>query len=482
MVLIEHGQIPAEPITGAQALVLSLEKSAVEVVFGIPGGTITPAYTALTASGAMRLVLARTDHAAGQAALGYAKASGRVGVCVVAAAPGAVNLISAIADAHADSVPLVVITGQQSRSLIGTDAFQEVDITGITMPITKHNMLVTETVEIPQAITEAFHVARTGRPGPVLVDIPKDVLQEIATFKWPAAMALPGYRPPPRPHNGQIRAAAQLIRAAQRPVLYVGGGVSAADAAGALSDLATLTRIPVVTTLNARGTFPDSHCQHLGMAGRHGTPAAVLAMQSADLIVALGARFDAQVTGDTQGFAPHATVVHADIDPAEISKNRHADVPIVGDAKEVISELLAALRLEVDNPVDGLPGWWAYLNEIRTKCPPGFDQQADGSLPPEYVIQQLGLLAGPDAVFTAGSGSQQILAANYITYDRPRSWVTSSALSWGRGASQFRPRSGQSWLCQDRPYGLSMTTSVSRSPTQSWPPASPRRSRSRSRS
>src|SRR4051812_33797604 len=352
------------PMTGAQSLVRSLEEIGCEVVFGIPGGTILPAYDPLLDSTRVRHVLVRHEQGGGHAATGYAQATGKVGVCMATSGPGATNLVTPIADAHMDSIPLVAITGQQSRPLIGTDAFQEADITGITMPITKHNMLVIDAKDIPRAITEAFHLASTGRPGPVLVDIPKDVLQEQTTFTWPAEMDLPGYRPTTRPHGKQIREAAKLMTSAAQPVLYVGGGVLKAEASAELLELAELTGIPVVTTLMARGAFPDSHPQHVGMPGMHGTVAAVAALQKADLLVALGSRFDDRVPGVLSSFAPHAKIVHADIAPAEISKNRRADVPIVGDCREVILELIDAVAAEqAAHPAADLAPWWTYLNE-----------------------------------------------------------------------------------------------------------------------
>src|SRR6201991_4831896 len=369
------------PMTGAQSLVRSLEELGCEVVFGIPGGTILPAYDPLLDSTRVRHVLVRHEQGAGHAAEGYAQATGRVGVCMATSGPGATNLVTPMADAYMDSVPIVAITGQQTRALIGTDAFQEADITGITMPVTKHNVLVKDAAEIPRAIAEAFHLASTGRPGPVLVDIPKDVLQERTTFSWPPEFKLPGYRPTTRPHGKQIREAAKLISSAHRPVLYVGGGVLKAEASAELLELAELTGIPVVTTLMARGVFPDSHRQHVGMPGMHGTVTAVAAMQESDLLVALGARFDDRATGHLASFAPGAAVVHADIDPAEISKNRRADVPIVGDAKEVIAELIDALRVErAERGQADLTTWWTRLDGLRSTYPLGYDWPADGSL------------------------------------------------------------------------------------------------------
>ena len=332
-----------EHLTGAASVVRSLEEVGAEIVFGIPGGAVLPVYDPLLDSSKLRHVLVRHEQGAGHAATGYAQATGKVGVCMATSGPGATNLVTPIADAQMDSVPMVAITGQVGRAMIGTDGFQEADICGITMPITKHNFLVTDPAEIPQTIAAAFHLAATGRPGVVLVDIPKDVLQSETTFVWPQDVHLPGYRPTMRPHSGQITAAAKLIAAARRPVLYVGGGVLKARATEVLRQLAELTGIPVVTTLMARGAFPDSHIQHLGMPGMHGTVAAVAGMQRADVIVALGARFDDRVTGQLSTFAPGATIIHADIDPAEIGKNRVADVPIVGDAREVITELITAV-------------------------------------------------------------------------------------------------------------------------------------------
>jgi acetolactate synthase-1/2/3 large subunit len=415
-------------MTGAQSLVRSLEEVGCEVVFGIPGGTILPAYDPLLDSTRVRHVLVRHEQGGGHAATGYAQATGKVGVCMATSGPGATNLVTPIADAHMDSIPLVAITGQQSRALIGTDAFQEADITGITMPITKHNTLVTEAVDIPRAIAEAFHLASTGRPGPVLVDIPKDVLQERTTFTWPPEMRLPGYRPTTRPHGKQIREAAKLICAARTPVLYVGGGVLKARAWDELRTLAELTGIPVVTTLMARGAFPDSHPQHVGMPGMHGTVAAVAAMQESDLLVALGSRFDDRVTGRLDSFAPHARIVHADIDPAEISKNRRADVPIVGDAREVIVELIEAVQAERRHGHADLTAWWERLDGLRGGYPLGYDWPADGSLAPQYVIERIGAMAGPDAVYAAGVGQHQMWAAQFISYEKPRSWLNSGGL------------------------------------------------------
>ncbi|PPA59419.1 acetolactate synthase large subunit [Micromonospora chalcea] len=415
-------------VSGAGSLVRSLEALGVDVVFGIPGGAILPAYDPLYDS-TVRHILVRHEQGAGHAATGYAQATGRVGVCIATSGPGATNLVTPIADAYMDSVPMVAITGQVARPSIGTDAFQEADIQGITLPITKHNFLVQTADEIPRVLAEAFHLAATGRPGPVLFDIPKDVLQAPATFSWPPALDLPGYRPTLHPHGKQIREAARLMTNARRPVLYVGGGVLKAGATEGLRKLAEQTGIPVVTTLMALGAFPDSHRQHLGMPGMHGTVAAVYGLQKADLIVALGARFDDRVTGKLDSFAPDATVVHADIDPAEIGKNRHADVPIVGDARHVIDELIAAVTAEqAAHPSVDLTDWWAQLDDLRERYPLGFEEPADGTLSPQYVIKRLGEIAGPDAIYVAGVGQHQMWASQFISYEKPHTWLNSGGL------------------------------------------------------
>src|SRR5688572_11350794 len=393
----------SEQISGAQSLVRSLEAAGVDTVFGIPGGAILPLYDPLMDSTKIRHILVRHEQGAGHAAEGYAQATGRVGVCMATSGPGATNLVTPIADAHMDSVPLVAITGQVPSAAIGTDAFQEADIRGITMPITKHNFLVTDPAEIPRVVAEAFYIASTGRPGPVLVDVAKSALQETTDYAWPSELRLPGYRPVTRPHAKQIREATRLILEARRPVLYVGGGVIRSRASAELARLAELTGIPVVTTLMARGAFPDSHPQHLGMPGMHGTVAAVAGLQKSDLIISLGARFDDRVTGNLDTFAPGALVVHADIDPAEIGKNRHADVPIVGDAREVIADLIVALQAEADAGHTGdYEAWVAFLAGVKQKYPLGYDAPEDGGLAPQLVTERLGALAGPDAIYCAG--------------------------------------------------------------------------------
>ncbi|GAA1476144.1 acetolactate synthase large subunit [Nocardioides aestuarii] len=415
-------------MTGAQSLIRSLEAAGTETIFGIPGGAILPAYDPLMDS-SIRHILVRHEQGAGHAAQGYAAATGRVGVCMATSGPGATNLVTPLADAHMDSVPMVAVTGQVAANAIGTDAFQEADIRGITMPVTKHNFLVTDPADIPRTVAEAFHIASTGRPGPVLVDVAKSALQATTTFAWPSELLLPGYRPVTRPHSKQIREATRLLLEARRPVLYVGGGVIRAGASAELARLAELTGIPVVTTLMARGAFPDSHPQHLGMPGMHGTVAAVAALQKSDLIVSLGARFDDRVTGNLDTFAPGALVVHADIDPAEIGKNRHADVPIVGDAKEVISDLLVALQTESDAGHTGdYEAWVEFLAGVKRKYALGYDQPADGSLAPQYVIERLGAIAGPDAVYAAGVGQHQMWAAQFIGYEKPNTWINSGGL------------------------------------------------------
>jgi acetolactate synthase-1/2/3 large subunit len=415
---------PAQ-ITGAQSLVRALEHAGVDVIFGIPGGAILPAYDPLFDS-SIRHILVRHEQGAGHAAQGYAMVTGRVGVCMATSGPGATNLVTAIADAHMDSVPIVAITGQVPSGAIGTDAFQEADIRGITMPITKHSYLVTNPDEIPRVIAEAFHIASTGRPGPGLVDIAKDAMQKMTTFQWPHELALPGYRPTTRPHGKQVREAAKLIAEAKRPVLYVGGGVIKAEAASELAALVALTRIPVVTTLMARGAFPDSHELHLGMPGMHGSVAAVGALQKSDLLITLGARFDDRVTGHLPSFAPDAKVIHADIDPAEISKNRQADVPIVGDCKEVIAELVLMLhkQAEEDGLVVECDAWRAQMLALKAKYPVAYDKPEAG-LAPQKVIERISDFSGSEATYVAGVGQHQMWAAHFVDFERPRQWLNS---------------------------------------------------------
>ena len=418
----------SEQITGAQSLVRALEAAGTENIFGIPGGAILPAYDPLMDS-SIRHILVRHEQGAGHAAQGYAAATGRVGVCMATSGPGATNLVTPLADAHMDSVPLVAITGQVGAAMIGTDAFQEADIRGITMPITKHNFLVTDPADIPRTVAEAFYIASTGRPGPVLVDVAKSALQATTTFNWPTELNLPGYRPVTRPHAKQVREAAKLILEARRPVLYVGGGTIRSRASKELRILAELTGMPVVTTLMARGAFPDSHPQHLGMPGMHGTVAAVAGLQRSDLIISLGARFDDRVTGNLDSFAPGAKVIHADIDPAEIGKNRVADVPIVGDCREVISDLIVALKAEADAGNSGdYEAWVQFLAGVKKTYPLGYDGPTDGSLAPQYVIERLGAIAGPEAIYTSGVGQHQMWAAQFVGYENPNTWINSGGL------------------------------------------------------
>lgn len=411
-----------ELLTGAQALVKALEQVGVEVIFGIPGGSILPAYDPLYDS-KIRHILVRHEQGAGHAAEGYALATGRVGVCIATSGPGATNLVTAIADAYMDSVPMVAITGQVASKAIGTDAFQEADIRGITFPVTKHSFLVTDPIDIPHAIAAAFHLASTGRPGPVLVDIAKDALASRTEYVWPSELDLPGYRPVTKPHGKQIREAARLITEAKRPVIYLGGGINRARAWDALAEFVDITGIPVVNTLMARGAFPDSHPLNYGMPGMHGTVAAVGALQQSDLLITLGARFDDRVTGKLDSFAPEAKVIHADIDPAEISKNRVADVPIVGDLAEVLAELNVALRGEGRRD---LTEWVHYLDGLRSRYEAKqYPATQDDLLRPEYVIKRLGELAGPDATYVAGVGQHQMWAAHLLPHERPARFFNS---------------------------------------------------------
>jgi acetolactate synthase I/II/III large subunit len=419
----------SEQLTGAQCLIRALEQVGVDTVFGIPGGAVLPAYDPLLDSDRIRHILVRHEQGAGHAAQGYAVASGKVGVAMATSGPGATNLVTPLADANMDSVPIVAVTGQVPSAAIGSDAFQEADIRGITMPITKHSYLVTDPTDIPKTVAEAFHIAGTGRPGPVLVDIAKDALQAFTTYDFPAEMSLPGYRPTTRPHAKQVREAARMIVEARRPVLYVGGGVIKSRAWKELRVLVDVAQIPVVTTLMARGALPDSHPLHRGMPGMHGSVAAVGSLQRADLIVSLGARFDDRVTGKLSTFAPDAKVVHADIDPAEISKNRAADVPIVGDCREVIADLVVALQAEHGAGHRGdYSAWRDWTAGLAERYPLGYETPADGSLAPQYVIERIGALAGPDATYCAGVGQHQMWASQFIRYENATKWINSGGL------------------------------------------------------
>ena len=419
--------VVSERMTGAQAIVRSLEELGADVVFGLPGGAVLPLYDPIYSSTKMRHVLVRHEQGAGHAATGYAQVSGKVGVCIATSGPGATNLVTPIADANLDSVPMVAITGQVGHTLLGTDAFQEADIRGITLPVTKHNFMVTDPNDIPAALAEAFYVASTGRPGAVLVDVPKDIQNAEMDFVWPPKINLPGYRPVTTPHARQIEEAVRLISQAKQPVFYIGGGVIKANAHKELKEFAEYTGIPVVTTLMALGSFPDSHELHMGMPGMHGTVPAVAAMQRSDLLITIGARFDDRVTGDVASFAPDAKVIHADIDPAEIGKIRAVDVPIVGDAREVLSGLLSVYQ-NSGLAVPSLSNWRDYLNDLKQRFPRGWEDQSDGSLSPQFVIQTLSQEAGPDAIYCAGVGQHQMWAAQFVDYEKPRTWLNSGGL------------------------------------------------------
>ena len=414
-------------MSGASSLVKSLESAGVDVMFGIPGGAILPAYDPIFDS-SIRHILVRHEQGAGHAATGYAQVTGRVGVCIATSGPGATNLVTPLADAAMDSVPMVAITGQVPSNAIGTDAFQEADIRGITMPFTKHNYLVTDPDQIPRAIAEAFYIASSGRPGPVLVDIAKDALQKETDFVWPKELSLPGYRPQLEPVNQSILDAAALIAQSSKPVLYVGGGAIKANASKELLQLAELLGVPVVTTLMARGAFPDSHPLHYGMPGMHGTVGAVTALQKSDLLITLGARFDDRVTGKLSTFAVNAKVIHADIDPAEIGKNRFADVPVVGDLKRTIAALIPAVKAEFAKKAPDYSAWNASMNKLRATYPLGYDLPKDGSLSPQYVIERLSALTGPEAIYVAGVGQHQMWASQFVKYENPRTWLNSGGL------------------------------------------------------
>ena len=414
-------------MNGAQSLVNALEAAGVDVMFGIPGGAILPAYDPIFDS-KIRHLLVRHEQGAGHAATGYAQATGRVGVCIATSGPGATNLVTPLADAQMDSVPIVAITGQVPSAAIGTDAFQEADIRGVTMPVTKHNYLITDPADIPRAIAEAFYIASTGRPGAVLVDIAKDALQKETTFNYPKNVSLAGYNPVVEPKSESISDAAALITQSKKPVLYVGGGVIKANAAKELMMLAEITGAPVVTTLMARGAFPDSHPQHLGMPGMHGTVAAVTALQKADLLITLGARFDDRVTGKLSSFAPNAKIIHADIDPAEIGKNRHADVAIIGDLKNILRALAPATKTALSKSAPDITPWLTEVYGWRSKFPLGYDKPSDGSVSPQYVIERIGKISGPDTIFAAGVGQHQMWASQFIGYEKPRTWLNSGGL------------------------------------------------------
>ncbi len=412
----------AQTIKGSQILVNTLEQLGVEVAFGIPGGCILPLYDPLFDS-SIRHILARHEQGAAHAAEGYAMATGKVGVCIATSGPGATNLVTGLGDAYMDSVPIVAITGQVASTAIGTDAFQEADIRGITFPITKHNFLVTRAEDIAESLAKAFHIAATGRPGPVLVDVTKDALYGYGEWSWPVPLDIPGYKPTVTPHFRQVREAATMIAAAKRPVLFIGGGLVKSRAAEAVAAVVERAPMPVVTTLMARGVFPDSNPLNYGMPGMHGAVAAVGALQKADLIVGVGVRFDDRVTGDQSTFAQHAKVIHCDIDPAEIGKNRAADLPIVGDARLMLVDLERHL-----SEMGELPDWSAwigYLDALRQRYPTSRGEKGDGVLQPQEVIRRIGEISGPDTIFVTGVGQHQMWSAHFLPHEKPYRWLTS---------------------------------------------------------
>jgi acetolactate synthase-1/2/3 large subunit len=417
----------SEMMTGAKAIITSLELLGVDTIFGLPGGAILPTYDPLMDSKKIRHILVRHEQGAGHAAEGYAAATGKVGVAIATSGPGATNLVTPIADAYMDSVPLLAITGQVNSHAIGTDAFQEADIVGITLPITKHSFLVTKAEDIPAVMAAAYHLAGSGRPGPVLVDVAKDAQNAKFEFSWPpdTDAFISGYKPVTHPHGKQVTAAAELILSSTKPILYVGGGVIRAGAHKELHRLAKLIGAPVTTTLMARGAYPDTDPQHLGMPGMHGTVPAVTALQKSDLLITLGARFDDRVTGDVKSFARGAKVIHVDIDPAEIGKIRHADVPIVGDAKVVIGLLIEELEKQLKGKKPDYSEWWQFLNGLKERFPLGYVNEDDGKLSPQAVIKRIGELSGPEAVYAAGVGQHQMWSAQFISYERPNSWLNS---------------------------------------------------------
>jgi acetolactate synthase-1/2/3 large subunit len=418
----------SETLTGAEALIRALEHEGVDVVFGMPGGAILPAYDPLYDS-PIRHVLVRHEQGAGHMASGYAHATGRVGVCIATSGPGATNLITPLQDAYMDSIPVVAVTGQVARTSIGMDAFQEAHTWGISMPVTKHNYLITDIEEIPDVIREAFHLAATGRPGPVLVDIPKDVLNDSVVWHRPGEINLPGYKPSVKGHPKQVQAAVDMIHAAERPVLYAGGGIIRANAADRLRRFAELANLPTVTTLMGRGAIPDSHPLALGMPGMHGNYTAITAMQKADLLVTIGARFDDRVTGKVDAFAPDAKVIHVDVDPAEIGKVRNAEVPIVGDAAAVLEQLIFAMEhfLGAD-PAPARGEWLETLADWQRTHPLTYDQDPDGPIQQQYVIQELHRITAGNAIVVAGVGQHQMWASQFWGFEHPRTWINSGGL------------------------------------------------------
>ena len=419
----------SKKMSGASSLVQSLESAGVDVMFGIPGGAILPAYDPIFDS-SIRHILVRHEQGAGHAATGYAQVTGRVGVCIATSGPGATNLVTPLADAAMDSVPMVAITGQVPSAAIGTDAFQEADIRGITMPFTKHNYLITDPNDIPRAIAEAFYIASSGRPGPVLVDIAKDALQKETDFVWPKDLSLPGYHPQIEPENQAIKDAAALIAQSSKPVFYVGGGVIKSNASKELMQLAELVGAPVVTTLMARGAFPDDHPLCLGMPGMHGTAAAVTAMQKSDLLIALGSRFDDRVTGRVNSFAPHAKIIHVDIDPAEQGKVRKPDVPIVGDCRLVIEEMIKAINdLLAEQKQADITPWRSRVSGWQEQFPLTYEPSEEGGvLKPQYCLEQLRDAAPEGTILVSGVGQHQMWSSQYWKFNEPYTWVNSGGL------------------------------------------------------
>lgn len=421
--------VDGEKMTGAQALVRSLEDLGVKDVFGVPGGAILPVYHAITENTKFRFILARHEQAAGHAAEGYAVATGEVGVCIVTSGPGATNIITAIADANMDSIPMVVITGQVGVQSIGTDAFQEADIVGATYPVAKHSYLVTDAQDVPRVLAEAHYIARSGRPGPVLVDLTKTAQNQEMMYTWPQRLILPGYNPTTHAHGRVLDDAAQMMQRAYRPVLYVGGGAVRADAGDQIKALADLTGAPIVTTLPARGIVPDDDPAVLGMLGMHGTIPATGAVQRSDLLIAIGARFDDRVTGDLEAFAPTARVIHIDIDPAEISKNRTADVPIVGDAKTVLEAWLPKIEAQYEQfGRPDLTPWWNTINEWVERYPIAYEEPTDGTLAPQWVVEQLSDAADPNTIWVSGVGQHQMWATQLLKFHHPHQWISSGGL------------------------------------------------------
>jgi acetolactate synthase-1/2/3 large subunit len=415
-------------LSGAQALIKSLEMEGTEVMFGLPGGAILPVYDPLIDS-SIRHILVRHEQGAGHMAEGYAHATGRPGVAMVTSGPAATNIVTPLCDAYLDSIPIVVITGQVALSSIGTDAFQECDTVGITMPVTKHNWLVTDAQDIPRIVREAFHVATTGRPGPVLVDVPKDIANQMMDWEWPDTVDLPGYKPNLKGHPKQIKEAARLIGESHRPVIYAGGGILKARAAEALLELAEATGIPVVTTLMARGAFPDDHALALGMPGMHGNYTAVTAMQKADLLIALGSRFDDRVTGKVGAFAPDAKIIHVDVDPAELGKVRRPDVPIVGDCRNVIERLVSAVKSDQGKREwPDLGPWHEQLASWQREFPLSYEQYEDGPLKPQFCIEALRDHTPPDTIVASGVGQHQMWTSQHWTFRHPYTFVNSGGL------------------------------------------------------